>query len=148
MKTTAIILGTVLLLLVGLSVPPQGCGPEASPHQRAMGEAKNVALAAYQYAGEHQGRLPEKLQQLLTYLPREESFERTHLTMPGAVLKDLPPKSILLVRSTTKRKESRLVFVRADGSVDLERPERDRAQRESAICSMMKSGGRSNPGSH
>lgn len=110
------------------------CGPESGAVLRAMSDAKDVGMAAHAYAQEHQGRLPETVRQLVQYwATNEKRFARTHLTVPGVLLKDLPPKSIIFVKAFTdpKRKETRLVFVHADGSVALEPPERYRDQRES-----------------
>lgn len=84
---------------------------------RAMSEAKQVGLAAKLYSDDHQGRLPETLRQLIpNYLPNDALLTRTQLTTPGVLLNDLPPTSILLIRTATdsKRKQTRVVFVRAD----------------------------------
>ena len=125
MRTIAIILGSAAgLLLVWSIAAPQLSGPGISGvFTRAMSEAKQVGLAAKLYSDDHQGRLPETLQQLVpNYLPNDALLTRTQLTTPGVLLKDLPPTSILLVRTATdsKRKETRVVLVRGDISVDLE----------------------------
>jgi hypothetical protein len=92
---------------------------------RAMSEAKEVGIAAKHYSDDHQGRLPETLQQLIpNYLTNGAIFTRMQLTTPGVLLKDLPPTSIIAIKTAadTKRKQTRVVFVRADISVDLEHP--------------------------
>lgn len=127
MRTTGIIVAAAIgLLVLWIAVTPyypdEGISGVLTG---AMSDAKQVGMAARLYADDHQGRLPENLQQLVpNYLPDDKFFSRMQLTTPGVLLKDLPQNSIIAVKTATepKRKQTRVVFVRADFSVNLEHP--------------------------
>lgn len=127
MRTTGIIVAAAIgLLVLRIAVTPHYPDDAISPVLTgAMSEAKQVGMAARLYADDHQGHLPENLQQLTpNYLPDGKFFPRMQLTTPGVLLKDLPPNSIIAVKTATdpKQKRARVVFVRADLSVNLGHP--------------------------
>jgi len=80
MRRTIIIVVSALglLLFIGLITPSLSGPGTPAAFVRAMVEVKNVGIAAHLYADDHQGRLPETLDDLVpNYLPNDAYFSRT-----------------------------------------------------------------------
>jgi len=124
-KTTIVVSSAIFVLFLWTIAMPQLSDPGRSGvFMRAMSEAKQVGIAAKVYADDHQGRLPEALEQLTPdYVPNDASFSRMILTTPGVLLKDLPPASVIAIKTAIdpKMKQTRVVLVHADISVELQK---------------------------
>jgi hypothetical protein len=119
-------LGIVALaLILGIAFPVMNIDTISGVITKAAQETKQVGLAAKLYADDHQGRLPQSLDELApAYLPDKTFFPHVHLATPRAVLADLPPESIILFRVATdaSRRETRVIAVRPDISIEWKRP--------------------------
>lgn len=92
---------------------------------KAQTEMRQVGIAVKAYADDHQGRLPQSLEELFpAYHPEKAVIAHTHFAAPGAVLADLPAKSIILFRVATdnRRHWTRVVVVHPDLSVEARLP--------------------------
>lgn len=113
-----------LALIAAMMMPTIVCEPPPREFTIAMGDLRDVGSAVGLYAADHQGRLPKELEELApAYLLSASRIEGMQLTVPGADLSDLPANSIILFKPVAhpKGKSGRVVFARADLSVDMVR---------------------------
>jgi type II secretory pathway pseudopilin PulG len=86
---------------------------------------RQVAFVLKAYADDHQGRLPQSLDELIpNYLPNTKLLEHTHLTAPHVVLAQLSPDSIILFQVVTDDfpKVTRVIVAHPDCTVEQKQP--------------------------
>ena len=91
---------------------------------KAASETRQVGVAAKGYADDHQGRLPQSLDDLApNYLLDKTLLSGVVLATPRAVLSELHPDSVIHFRVVTdnRRRETRLIVVHPDISVKRKR---------------------------
>jgi hypothetical protein len=123
-RWTSLIVGVLVVLWAAVR-PVFSDKPIPGVFAIAMSETKQVGLAAKLYAGDHQGRLPQSLDELApSYLPDEALLPGVMLATPRAVLSELSPDSTIMLRIVTdnSRKKTRVVVVHPDISVECKRP--------------------------
>lgn len=117
-----IIAFTVLWTLAFPVIPDDGISGVIA---KAASETRQVGLAARLYSDDHQGRLPQALDELFpTYLTDKTFLPHVHLATPHAVLAELPREAIILFRVATdaRRHETRVLVVHSDLSVEWKKP--------------------------
>ena len=120
-RTIWILVASAALVIVWVGMRPvfTVCGPSAVAGN-ATSETKQVAVALKMHVADHQGHLPNSLEELVpSYLPAKTYFANTYLTTPNAILSDLPPDLIIAFRVVPdiRRRETVILFVRSDYSV-------------------------------
>jgi hypothetical protein len=117
---TAVILAVLWVIIV-----PVTSEHDSSALYVAAHKTKQVGLAAKLYSADHQGRLPQSLDELAPdYLPDKDLLPGVILATPGAVLSDLSPDSVILFRAVTdkRRRDTSFVVIHPDISLEWKRP--------------------------
>lgn len=128
MKRKLLWIGLIVIalsVLWALAFPGFPDGPISGVSTKAAAEIKQVGLAAKIYATDHQGRLPQSLDELVpTCLPDKTLLPHVHLATPRAVLAELPREAIILFRVATneRRHQTRVLVAHPDMSVAWEKP--------------------------
>jgi len=120
---TLLVIGLVGFL--GIAIPVYThCGPSGAI-ATATSNVKQVALGIALYANDHQGHLPKSLEALSPeYIPDKAFLAHSYLTMPNAVLADLPPESIILfqVVYADRPRQTQILIVHPNSSVECKQP--------------------------
>ena len=115
----------VILAVLWAMIVPVTSEPDSSAFHMAAHKTKQVGLAAKLYSADHQGRLPQSLDELAPdYLPDKALLPGVILATPGAVLSELSPDSVILFRAVTDkhRRDTRIVVIHPNLSLEWKRP--------------------------
>lgn len=109
--------GAITFLLLSLIAIPVSDDRISGPLTKAWQRERQIELMCELYALDHNGRTPNSLSELVPYNTgdTERLFDGIIFLAPNAVMKDLPPKSILL-RQAHPDKDGRIAAVTADGT--------------------------------
>ncbi len=90
-------------------------------HKDHFGQIKQVGLALKLYAADHQGTLPDHLEDMMPiYFTKHELLDNVEYVSAGAKLPELPPTAVLARRPFP---EDRLIsVVHADMSAEAHKP--------------------------
>ena len=114
-----------MILAILWVIIPGHSEPDSSAFHLAANKTKQVGLAAKLYSADHQGRLPQSLDERAPdYLPDKALLPGVILATPGAVLSELSPDSVIIFRAVTdkRRRNTSFVVMHPDMSLEWKRP--------------------------
>ncbi len=98
----------------------------AGPFWKAALDAQMVGFYCQRYARTHDGRLPPKIEDLVSpeNFPNKGAVDRTWLMTPGALLRELPKTSIIAIKIgfDPGQRGFRLFLIHADMNVEEVKP--------------------------
>ena len=86
-------------MLFGIAIFWRATHPLVIRYKNHLSQIHQVGLALKLYADDHQGVLPQRLEDMMpTYFTKREILDHVEYVSPGAELSELPPTAVLARR--------------------------------------------------